>query len=144
MKLKCGTTRKDGKIFWAYDRSSKNGERWLTAEQFQQYKSKNNQSGRIFYCENKEKVKSKNRKADLKRRFGITIEKYNQMLKQQNNVCCICGKKCITKKRLCVDHCHNTNKVRGLLCRKCNSGLGHFKDNKDILVSALEYLKNYS
>ncbi len=50
--------------------------------------------------------------------------------------CMICG----SKDRLCIDHCHNTSKVRGILCSKCNFGLGMFRDNTDYLLEAVKYL----
>ena len=62
------------------------------------------------------------------------------MLKKQNNKCKICNVK-FSKSTACVDHCHTTNKVRGLLCRLCNIGLGHFKDNTEILTNAITYLE---
>lgn len=51
--------------------------------------------------------------------------------------CMICG----STQRLCIDHCHNTSVVRGILCSKCNTGLGMFNDNIDALYSAIEYLR---
>lgn len=48
---------------------------------------------------------------------------------------------CKTCENLTIDHCHNQNKLRGTLCRKCNIGLGHFKDRKDLLLRAVEYLE---
>src|SRR5689334_6819967 len=57
----------------------------------------------------------------LKGTYGITLEEYQAMLEEQEHVCAICGG--TDTKRLSVDHCHITEKIRGLLCRKCNSGL---------------------
>ena len=66
---------------------------------------------------------------------------YENLLEKQNNACAICG---ITAeedgKRLVVDHNHETLQVRGLLCYKCNSGLGFFQDNQAHLAMAIEYL----
>jgi hypothetical protein len=78
-----------------------------------------------------------------KRTYGITSEQYNEMLKDQNNVCKICFSSCLTKRRLAVDHCHETGKVRGLLCAKCNSLLGQAGDKIEILEKAIKYLKEY-
>ena len=80
------------------------------------------------------------------KKYGITLEQYNEMLEKQNSLCAICVK-AETKKnkygfisRLHTDHCHKTKVVRGLLCNKCNNGLGYFDDNTDYLLSAIKYL----
>lgn len=70
--------------------------------------------------------------------YGITLEDYNNMLASQNNRCLICGD---IRYKLHVDHNHETGKVRGLLCNSCNTGIGLLKENENILLSAIEYLK---
>jgi hypothetical protein len=83
------------------------------------------------------------RKYKLRFKYGITIDEYNKMLKKQNNVCLICKRpETEHNKNLAVDHNHNTGKVRGLLCCKCNKGLGHFEDNALWLRIAADYLDN--
>lgn len=77
------------------------------------------------------------------RRYGITLAQYNEMLESQGGVCYICKGACPTGRRLAVDHCHTTGKVRSLLCTQCNKGLGNFKDNSDLLEKAIEYLKQH-
>lgn len=72
-------------------------------------------------------------------------EKYKEMQTQQNDLCAICSRpetaKCgKTTRRLAVDHCHKTGKVRSLLCADCNRGLGVFKENTDFMQSAIKYL----
>jgi hypothetical protein len=81
-------------------------------------------------------------KDNLKQKYGITSDDYFQMLKNQNNVCAICQKGQPDKKgkKLSVDHCHKTGKVRGLLCTNCNQGLGQFRDDTDVLGKAINYL----
>ena len=75
---------------------------------------------------------------------NATNHEYETLLQIQNNACAICG---ITPeeigKKLIVDHDHDTLKVRGLLCWRCNSGLGFFKDNQAHLAMAIEYLVKY-
>ena len=88
----------------------------------------------------------RSRALQLKRAYGITLEEYDAMILSQNGVCSICGEKEIVvmrgiKQSLSVDHCHSTNRIRGLLCSKCNRGIGAFGDNIDIMVSAISYLK---
>lgn len=72
------------------------------------------------------------------RQYGITKEQFEQMLLDQDGKCKICSDD-ITKKSA-IDHCHTTLKVRGLLCGRCNAGLGFFRDNTDYLRGAIEYL----
>jgi hypothetical protein len=86
----------------------------------------------------------------LVRKFGITIQQYNQMLEDQDGVCAICGKPEKTRRRkktddnerLAVDHCHETGKVRGLLCFKCNTAIGSLGDNEDMVRRVVAYLSN--
>ena len=78
------------------------------------------------------------------RRYGLTEEQFLEYLITQEGKCAICavpfGKTVAT--RCCVDHCHTTGRVRGLLCTPCNSAIGLFGDNRDKLSSAIKYLKN--
>ena len=77
----------------------------------------------------------------LNRKFGITLEQYNELLTKQDFKCAICGSHISEfKKRLHVDHCHSTGEIRGLLCFCCNSLLGHAKDDIIILEQAINYL----
>lgn len=83
----------------------------------------------------------KNRKNMLKSKFGLSTEDYNNILTKQNFSCAICGThQSEFSKALAVDHCHITGKVCGLLCPDCNTGLGKFKEDPDLLSKASEYL----
>jgi len=80
----------------------------------------------------------------LKRTYKIDLEKYNSMLQEQDNVCAICKKECVTGKKLACDHDHKTGQVRGLLCANCNRGVGYLNDSIDNLEAAVLYLKRTS
>lgn len=83
--------------------------------------------------------KCKDRYADARMRYlyGISVEEYEFMVQLQKGKCDICG---VKPAKLNVDHCHSTDKVRGLLCRSCNRALGLFKDDKEVLLRAAEYI----
>lgn len=70
--------------------------------------------------------------------FGLSLDDYKQMISLQESKCKICGE---TTDDLCIDHCHDSGNVRGLLCRKCNSGIGLLQDSVILLESAINYLK---
>jgi hypothetical protein len=94
----------------------------------------------VYYQKNKQAHIERN----LKRQYGLDWEAYNHLLRIQNNCCAIChspdsGSMC--SQRLFVDHCHLTEKVRGLLCHHCNTALGLFQDNINILQSAITYVE---
>ena len=91
--------------------------------------------------------------AHLKRTYGISYEEYLDLYEIQGNVCAICGRSELirdykdnrkVRMPLFVDHNHNTGKVRGLLCSKCNTGLGMFEENINSLITAISYLKETS
>ena len=83
------------------------------------------------------------RQDNLKYRYGIDQEEYDAILKSQGNKCKICNTKHTAHKPLCVDHCHNSTRVRGLLCKKCNTSLGLLREDPKIMVNALLYLDAY-
>ena len=81
------------------------------------------------------------RDSQLKSLYGITFEQYQHMHKEQQGKCKICGKEeSVSNRSLAVDHCHNSGIIRGLLCLKCNTGLGKFRDDPILLQRAIEYL----
>ena len=83
------------------------------------------------------------RHSDLRKSYGIEPEEYDALLTQQDGVCAICGlpERAKGKNYLAVDHCHVTGRIRGLLCSNCNHGIGHLKDNRDLLLAAIKYLE---
>jgi hypothetical protein len=74
----------------------------------------------------------------LRKTYGLTLEDYEAMLEAQDYGCAICGGQ--GSRRLVVDHCHATERVRGLLCDKCNIGLGWFRDDPELMDRAIGYL----
>lgn len=97
----------------------------------------------LYYLTHKEKAKERARISRLGKKFGLTVEDYNSLLLSQNGSCAICHGCNTNSKRLAVDHCHTTGKVRGLLCDSCNLGLGMFKDRLNILSSAMDYINKF-
>jgi hypothetical protein len=79
----------------------------------------------------------------IKRLYGLEKNEYDSLLEYQEHKCYICGtpeEQC-SKGTLNVDHCHSTGKVRGLLCLNCNTAIGHFREDPELLQRAIEYLK---
>lgn len=104
-------------------------------------KEKLQKSSRDWKSKNKEEVSFRTFLYRMKKKYGLTKEDYQNMLKDQNFRCKICTKTIFEfKSRFVVDHDHRTGKVRGLLCNKCNAGLGMFQDNIFILEYARQYL----
>lgn len=87
-------------------------------------------------CHKKRKVRH-----HLKTSYGITPEQKNQMLEQQQNRCLICEKDISGKAKSHIDHCHNTGKIRGILCSNCNRAIGLLSDCTKNLNRAIIYLQ---
>jgi hypothetical protein len=86
------------------------------------------------------------RNQNLKKKFGITSDQYDEMHSRQSGVCLICSQPETSMRKdrlrkLSVDHDHATGKIRGLLCSECNIGIGKFKDSPDLLRKAASYLE---
>lgn len=115
-----------------------------------------------YYSDNKDKYKSyrilNKEKSDLYyknyyhsvkinrnylNKYKISLEDYNDLFNKQNGSCAGCKRhQSEFSKRFAIDHCHKTNKIRGLLCMQCNLTLGMINDNTDVLSNLINYLKN--
>ena len=114
------------------------------------HNSSSRKTGKSAQCSSCSKLrhdKQEQRKNSLKRNYGIDYQVFQSIVIAQNNQCAIChtnldgSTKGLTPH---MDHCHATKKIRGVLCAQCNFALGHFKDNKKLLLSAVQYLEKYS
>lgn len=116
-------------------------------------KAKKSKDGLQHYCRNCSNYRRKQwdledpertRGKWLRDAYGISLKDYNDMLESQNHKCAIC-KQDETRflKKLVVDHCHKTGKVRQLLCNMCNHGIGNFKDDIYLLAEAIKYLTKH-
>jgi hypothetical protein len=91
--------------------------------------------------ENPEKVRARQRANNLRASYGMTVEDFETLRALQNERCAICRDPLSDNpKRVHVDHCHETGRVRGILCHHCNTGVGLFRDDPERLHRAIEYL----
>lgn len=81
------------------------------------------------------------RERRLKSRYVLTLTEFDERSRAQDGRCAICRKP--PKAQLCVDHAHSTRKVRGLLCRSCNLGIGYLQESPAILTAAAAYIKHW-
>ncbi len=100
--------------------------------------------GKKYYKNNREKY----RKWALKKHYGLTLETYEDLLKSHDYKCAVClspGPESIFQgsQGLCVDHCHKTGRVRGILCAKCNIALGQLEDDPDKILRLYQYLNRH-
>lgn len=105
-----------------------------------QWRAKNRAHYNSYMGEWRGKNPDKVRIMEIKRNYGLSIEDYHQMVREQNNQCKICGKSPNGIRPLAIDHCHITGRIRGLLCYNCNRAIV-ILDDKDHLEKALNYLK---
>lgn len=125
---------KDGYSTWCRECLSERASLWSKKNSMQR------QENQRKYGKRRPEVKQNSK---FKQRYGISLDKFNEMSDNQKDQCLICKKHKSDNKnnKLFVDHCHSTKKVRGLLCDNCNKGLGCFRDDPSLLTKAMEYLK---
>jgi hypothetical protein len=112
-----------------------------------QAKGKNGKASECQKCYSERNAIWKTKNADQLKKykwkfnFNLTPEDYNKMFEDQHGCCAVCKRhQCNFTRRLCVDHCHITGKVRGLLCGGCNTAQGLLKEDIDIIDSLKEYI----
>lgn len=99
-------------------------------------KQKNSERVLKYTNNNKEKIKSRR----LLKKYGVTLDWLYQKLIEQEFKCTICNIE-INENSAVVDHCHDKNYIRGVICNKCNTAIGFFKNNTDSMKKAIQYLK---
>ena len=109
----------------------------LTRSWYEKNKDRVDKNRKVWSEANSEKIREWNSAYFRKRTYGLSGDDYAAMVKKQNNLCAIC----LGERGLCVDHCHKTGRIRGLLCRQCNTMLGNATDSPEILDKAIEYLR---
>lgn len=108
-------------------------------KQTPKYKATQKARSSKHYAANKTEIRIRLSELRLVNTYGITVEDYNRMSENQNHKCAICRKPEHSRK-LAVDHCHASGKVRALLCGPCNKLLGVYEKNKDAFAA---YLREY-
>ena len=98
---------------------------------------------RKYYETHKKQISAWKRKYDLKMKYGIDSNQYENLLIIQEHKCAICGTHCQNNKLFHIDHDHKTKTVRGLLCARCNLGIGLFHDDVKLLKDVIQYLEQY-
>jgi hypothetical protein len=124
----------------ARDRYAKNRDkiRELAREHRKKNKKQENEYQRAWRDKNRGRLKEQHRQ----RKYGLSQEEFYSMLAGQGGVCAICGSSEWGPVGPAIDHDHETNMVRGILCHHCNILLGCSRDNKKILLSAIDYLES--
>jgi len=102
-------------------------------------------AAKAWYAQNKPRLNDLQRRWALKKDYGLTLEEYDAMVAVQGGLCGLCGQPPqayqTSRRKLRVDHCHETNSIRGLLCHHCNVGIGHFFDSPELLRAAADYIE---
>jgi hypothetical protein len=132
-------TRLYNQAYYAQNRSRSDAR---AAEWAQDHPEQRRVHQRRYRKSNADRVALASLRHHLSKEYGLTVEGYESAVSSVGGACEICGEACRTGGRLSVDHAHATGDLRGLLCRACNSGLGHFRDDVALLKKAITYLKN--
>lgn len=123
------------------DFAAKNKQYYKNYREKPENKVKQYEREKKWKSNNKEKSQISEKKKRLKYKYGITMEDYKNIFHSQGSCCAICGVSNLpTNGAFHLDHDHTTGKIRGILCNKCNHGLGLFMDNTDFLLRAATYL----
>ena len=84
--------------------------------------------------------RERNRRYNLKKLYGVTPEQVDAMRVAQDGACAICRETLMGGRQEAVDHCHRSGRVRGILCKDCNTGIGHLRDSPELMRRAAAYL----
>lgn len=146
---KCGNTLRytsmTGCVSCTRENSSFRNKSGIQKEYIQKNREKINAYNRKAYHSLTPEEKKKRNRSQQVALYGLTLDQYDAMLLEQNGLCALCGYPETNPKKsnMCIDHDHNTGKVRELLCDRCNRGIGAFDDNIHLLEKAILYLQKH-
>jgi hypothetical protein len=103
-------------------------------------KKKHNQLAKLYYYKHAKRLAPLRRDWHLRTNYGITLADEKKLLKKQKGKCAICKTVKFGRHRS-IDHDHNTGQIRGILCGRCNSGIGMFREDVTLLTEAVKYLR---
>ena len=144
-------SQKDGHCRECKECTCARGREWYAAN-----KGQKAAKGKAYYAANKKRIAAKGkayyaanveRYTDrwLQKTYSVSLSEYNEMLGAQDNRCAICGEASGEFiRKLAVDHDHETGQIRGLLCGRCNPGLGYFMHDPELLKQAIGYLEYWA
>jgi len=161
MKLRkcsrCGKEQPETEKYFRKCRNKKNELKWFSricrecntqysVEYGKKHQTHKKESVREYHKEYDKIHFDRHKDGYLKKMYGITLDQFKDLLMLQENKCAICGELNGQKgkKHFAVDHDHENDKIRGILCNKCNRGLGYFNDNIELLTKSINYLKQYN
>lgn len=105
------------------------------------YYAENSEQQKVYHAEYYKKVNLKKRSYNRLKKYGVSQAEYDQMFENQEGKCLGCNRhQSKLTRNLCVDHCHTSGKIRGLLCYKCNSAIGYMEENIDTMHNLIKYL----
>jgi hypothetical protein len=139
----CKECRREQERAWRQN----NQEKYREQERRRSERRRQDPEQQAYYAEYKRRYRKtpagrlEVRAARLRREYGLTVQQFEAMLEVQGGRCLICRNPPRSGAHLHVDHCHNTGKIRGLLCFGCNGGLGAFRDDIGRMRAAIAYLE---
>lgn len=142
---KCGLEKPDSEFYFQKDGHTRNSGfcKPCYRECKRKYRAENAAHVRSLQRKSRRKNLAKSKHHALKSNYGISLETYEQMVALQGGLCAICKMPPSgSRKALCVDHCHETDVVRGLLCAACNSAIGLLEEDCVRMENAIAYLRS--
>jgi hypothetical protein len=116
----------------------------LAREWYRANKERSAKKVLAWQAANPEIVRETKRRHKVRTAYGLGWDEYLALVNERGDNCWICGKQEANRSYLSVDHCHETGKVRGLLCDRCNNGIARFKDDPKRIREAISYLADNS
>src|SRR5262245_29670820 len=115
--------------------------RLRSRQKYAKHSEANKDRARAYRAAHPDRIRVYSRRSTLKRRYGLSEAEFHALLREQGNSCLICKMQFSTERLAAVDHCHTSGKVRGILCRQCNTAIALLGEHRNRFERAIEYLE---